>query len=77
MLFRDAMNSVGIQYLLRMGCICGKESLTINNRRFYIRSRLGEGYSNSFYPFLPGNFEKGSWANSADADQMPLNVASD
>lgn len=37
------MNSVGIQYLLRMGCICGKESLTINNRRFYIRSRLGEG----------------------------------
>lgn len=26
-----------------MGCICGKESLTINNRQFYIKSRLGEG----------------------------------
>ncbi|XP_053374565.1 serine/threonine-protein kinase 16-like isoform X2 [Mercenaria mercenaria] len=37
------MNTVGLATLLRMGCICGKESLTINNRRFYIRSRLGEG----------------------------------
>lgn len=37
------MNSLGLQYLLRMGCICGKETLTINNKRFYIRSRLGEG----------------------------------
>lgn len=37
------MNTVGLATLFRMGCICGKESLTINNRRFYVRSRLGEG----------------------------------
>lgn len=37
------MNTVGLATLFRMGCICGKESITINNRRFYIRSRLGEG----------------------------------
>lgn len=24
-------------------CVCGREALTINNRRFYIRNRLGEG----------------------------------
>ncbi|XP_071158563.1 serine/threonine-protein kinase 16-like [Mytilus edulis] len=29
--------------LIRMGCICGKEALRINDRRFYLRSRLGEG----------------------------------
>lgn len=29
--------------VIRMGCICGKEALRINNRRFYLRSRLGEG----------------------------------
>lgn len=32
-----------VQAVLRMGCICGKESLTINNRRFFVRSRLGDG----------------------------------
>ncbi|KAH9524592.1 Serine/threonine-protein kinase 16 [Bulinus truncatus] len=26
-----------------MGCMCGKESLTIDNRKFYIKQRLGEG----------------------------------
>ncbi|KAH3795866.1 serine/threonine-protein kinase 16-like [Dreissena polymorpha] len=26
-----------------MGCMCGKEAVTINSRRFYVRSRLGEG----------------------------------
>nr|XP_022309953.1 serine/threonine-protein kinase 16-like [Crassostrea virginica] len=30
--------------LLNMGnCVCGLETLTINNRRFYVRNRLGEG----------------------------------
>lgn len=37
------MNSVGIAYLLKMGCVCGKESVRINDRRFIVRSRLGEG----------------------------------
>ncbi|XP_062574431.1 serine/threonine-protein kinase 16-like [Saccostrea cucullata] len=35
-----------LDYLLRsrMGnCMCGRETLTINNRRFYFRNRLGEG----------------------------------
>jgi serine/threonine kinase 16 len=26
-----------------MGCVCGKESVTIQNRKYYVRSRLGEG----------------------------------
>ncbi|KAL5006480.1 hypothetical protein ScPMuIL_015286 [Solemya velum] len=26
-----------------MGCVCGREDLTINNRKFYIKSRIGEG----------------------------------
>lgn len=29
---------------IRMGCVCGRESVNIEGRRFYIRSRLGEGY---------------------------------
>lgn len=41
---QSCMNSLfSLSSLLKMGCICGKESLTINNRRFIIRSRLGEG----------------------------------
>ncbi|XP_064614218.1 serine/threonine-protein kinase 16-like isoform X2 [Liolophura sinensis] len=26
-----------------MGCVCGKESIRVGERRFYVRSRLGEG----------------------------------
>lgn len=33
-----------LDIFLKMGnCVCGHEALTINNRRFYIRNRLGEG----------------------------------
>lgn len=37
------MNAIGLAYLIRMGCVCGKDALIINNRRFYVRSRVGEG----------------------------------
>ncbi|XP_048237232.1 serine/threonine-protein kinase 16-like isoform X39 [Haliotis rufescens] len=37
------MNTLGLSLMLKMGCICGKESINIDNRNFYIRSRLGEG----------------------------------
>ncbi|XP_069111338.1 serine/threonine-protein kinase 16-like [Argopecten irradians] len=37
------MNSIGLTYLLKMGCVCGRETLRINDRRFIVRSRLGEG----------------------------------
>ncbi|GAB1611324.1 serine/threonine-protein kinase 16-like [Argonauta hians] len=36
-------NSCGIDLLLKMGCVCGKEIIFINNRRYYVRSNLGEG----------------------------------
>ncbi len=26
-----------------MGCVCGKEAISIDGRSFYVRSRLGEG----------------------------------
>ena len=38
----DFMNRL-IEFI-RMGCVCGRESVNIEGRRFYIRSRLGEGY---------------------------------
>lgn len=28
---------------LLMGCVCGKETVTVQNRKFYVRSRLAEG----------------------------------
>ncbi|XP_074659349.1 serine/threonine-protein kinase 16-like [Tubulanus polymorphus] len=37
------MNSFSVSLLLRMGCVCAKESITVGNRKFYVRSRLGEG----------------------------------
>ena len=38
----DFMNRL-IEFI-RMGCVCGRESVNIEGRRFYIRSRLGKGY---------------------------------
>lgn len=38
------MNTLsGLSLFIKMGCVCGKETIFINNRRFYIRSSLGEG----------------------------------
>ncbi|XP_013389730.1 serine/threonine-protein kinase 16 [Lingula anatina] len=37
------MNAYGLSILLKMGCVCGKESIRINNEKYFVRSRLGEG----------------------------------
>lgn len=43
------MNTLsGLSLFIKMGCVCGKETIFINNRRFYIRSSLGEGYVQLF-----------------------------
>lgn len=37
------MNSLGLSLILKMGCICSKETIQINSRKYYVRERLGEG----------------------------------
>jgi len=27
-----------------MGCVCGKETVSVDNHKYSVRSRLGEGY---------------------------------
>jgi len=33
---------------LMMGCVCGKETVNVQNRKFYVKSRLAEGYISAF-----------------------------
>ncbi|XP_076627282.1 serine/threonine-protein kinase 16 [Colletes latitarsis] len=37
------MNSLGLSLILKMGCICSKETITINSRNYTVREHLGEG----------------------------------
>ncbi|WAQ94721.1 STK16-like protein [Mya arenaria] len=37
------LDSLGFGAIYKMGCMCGKEIVNVNNRRFYVRSRLGDG----------------------------------
>lgn len=37
------MNSLGLSLILRMGCICSKETITVNSRNYTVREHLGEG----------------------------------
>jgi len=37
------MNSLGLNLILRMGCLCSKEKVNVNGRSFYVRERLGQG----------------------------------
>ncbi|XP_032672111.1 serine/threonine-protein kinase 16 isoform X1 [Odontomachus brunneus] len=37
------MNSLGLSLIFRMGCICAKETVTVNSRKYTIREHLGEG----------------------------------
>ncbi|XP_012251739.2 serine/threonine-protein kinase 16 [Athalia rosae] len=37
------MNSLGLSLILKMGCICSKETITINGRKYIVREHLGEG----------------------------------
>lgn len=38
------MNAIGLSLIMKMGCICSKESLDINGTRYRVIERLGEGY---------------------------------
>jgi hypothetical protein len=38
------MNSLGLNIIMRMGCLCSKESVRLNGKLYYVRERLGEGY---------------------------------
>ncbi|XP_012289091.1 serine/threonine-protein kinase 16 [Orussus abietinus] len=37
------MNSLGLSLILKMGCICTKETIIVNNRKYTVREHLGEG----------------------------------
>ncbi|XP_020285491.1 serine/threonine-protein kinase 16 [Pseudomyrmex gracilis] len=37
------MNSLGLSIIFRMGCICAKETITVNSRKYRVREHLGEG----------------------------------
>lgn len=37
------MNSLGLNIILRMGCLCAKETVTVNSRKYRVREHLGEG----------------------------------
>ncbi|XP_023018676.2 serine/threonine-protein kinase 16 [Leptinotarsa decemlineata] len=37
------MNTLGLSMILKMGCICSKESININGSRYIVKERLGEG----------------------------------
>ncbi|XP_076242348.1 serine/threonine-protein kinase 16 [Calliopsis andreniformis] len=37
------MNSLGLSLILKMGCICSKETVTVNSRNYIVREHLGEG----------------------------------
>ncbi|XP_076292890.1 serine/threonine-protein kinase 16 [Lasioglossum baleicum] len=37
------MNSLGLSLILKMGCICSKETVTVNSRNYTVREHLGEG----------------------------------
>lgn len=37
------MNTLGLSLIMRMGCICTRESLNINGVKYNVREHLGEG----------------------------------
>ncbi|KAJ8913709.1 hypothetical protein NQ315_007426 [Exocentrus adspersus] len=37
------MNTLGLSMIVKMGCICSKESIDINGSRYVVKERLGEG----------------------------------
>lgn len=42
--YYSAMNSLGLSLILKMGCLCAKETVTVNGKKYIIREHLGEGY---------------------------------
>ncbi|GLH02694.1 Mitogen-activated protein kinase kinase kinase [Gryllus bimaculatus] len=37
------MNSLGLSIILRMGCICSRETLHVNSKKYYVMENLGVG----------------------------------
>lgn len=37
------MNSIGLSLILKMGCICTRETIVINNKKYYVIENLGVG----------------------------------
>lgn len=37
------MNSLGLSLILKMGCFCTKETITINTKKYTVREHLGQG----------------------------------
>lgn len=40
------MNALGLSLIMKMGCFCSREVIFVNNTKYEIKERLGEGYSN-------------------------------
>ena len=38
------MNSLGLSLIFKMGCLCSKETILINNKKYTVLEHLGEGY---------------------------------
>ncbi|KAK0084437.1 hypothetical protein PV325_007031 [Microctonus aethiopoides] len=43
------MNSLGLSLILKMGCLCSKETITINARKYRVLEPLGEGGFSTVY----------------------------
>lgn len=43
------MNSLGLSIILKMGCLCSKETVTVNSKKYYLRDQLGEGGFSTVY----------------------------
>lgn len=37
------MNALGLSLIVKMGCLCTKDVVTINSQKFYVLEQLGEG----------------------------------
>ena len=38
------MNALGLSIIMKMGCLCTKEVITINSQKYYVCETLGEGW---------------------------------
>ncbi|XP_015114822.1 serine/threonine-protein kinase 16 [Diachasma alloeum] len=43
------MNSLGLSLILRMGCLCSKETITVNSTKYRVLEHLGEGGFSTVY----------------------------
>ncbi|XP_034238681.1 serine/threonine-protein kinase 16 [Thrips palmi] len=43
------MNSLGLNIIFKMGCLCSKDSVTVNSKKYFLREQLGEGGFSTVY----------------------------